>query len=289
MGPRGGGIRVKQCELCVRPARIHCESDEASLCWECDAKVHGANFLVARHSRCLLCRSCQSPTPWRAEGARLRPTLSVCERCAATTTTTSSSAEGSGGGEGCGAGDEEEGEGEGGGMDREEDEEEEEEEEEEEDDDEGENQVVPWSLTPPPAASSSSSSEGEEPGRMGNGGGFLKRKREHPDLAVSQVDPKKKEEKISPNEKKNKVLTAMKRSQDGLACSSSLPSHLAPSPSPSPAAAAKDETSSCASGFRSSKDRKGPTLSRDTDTAIAMLDVRVDLKTQLLSSSDPSE
>ncbi|RWW82969.1 hypothetical protein BHE74_00008553 [Ensete ventricosum] len=189
MGPRGGGIRVKQCELCVRPARIHCESDEASLCWECDAKVHGANFLVARHSRCLLCRSCQSPTPWRAEGARLRPTLSVCERCAATTTT-SSSAEGSGGGEGCGAGDEEEGEGEGGGMDREEDEEDEEEEEEEEDDDdEGENQVVPWSLTPPPAASSSSSSEGEEPGRMGNGGGFLKRKREHPDLAVSQVDP----------------------------------------------------------------------------------------------------
>ncbi|KAJ8509655.1 hypothetical protein OPV22_000089 [Ensete ventricosum] len=262
MGPRGGGIRVKQCELCVRPARIHCESDEASLCWECDAKVHGANFLVARHSRCLLCRSCQSPTPWRAEGARLRPTLSVCERCAATTTTTSSSAEGSGGGEGCGAGVEEEGEGEGGGMDREEDEEDEEEEEEEEDDDdEGENQVVPWSLTPPPAASSSSSSEGEEPGRMGNGGGFLKRKREHPDLAVSQ---------------------------DGLACSSSLPSHLAPSPSPSPAAAAKDETSSCASGFRSSKDRKGPTLSRDTDTAIAMLDVRVDLKTQLLSSSDPN-
>ncbi|CAL9207594.1 unnamed protein product [Musa hybrid cultivar] len=269
MRPRGRGIRVKQCELCVRPARIHCESDEASLCWECDAKVHGANFLVARHSRCLLCRSCQSPTPWRAEGARLRPTFSVCERCAATT---SSSAEGSGGGEGCGAGDEEEGEGEGGRRDREEDEEE----EEEDDDDEGENQVVPWSLTPPPAASSSSSSEGEEePGRIGNGGGFLKRMRGNADLSVSQ---------------------------DDLACSSSLPSYLPPSPAPSPvasatmAAAVKDEGSSCASAFRSSKDRKRPALrpepASDTDTASAMLDVRVhgrvDLMTRLLSSSDPN-
>ncbi|URD82670.1 BBOX [Musa troglodytarum] len=235
MGPRGGGggIRVKRCELCVRPARIHCESDEASLCWECDAKVHGANFLVARHSRCLLCRSCQSPTPWRAEGARLRPTFSVCERCAAAT---SSSAEGSGGGEGCGAGDEEEGAGEGGRRDREEDEE-----EEEEEDEEGENQVVPWSLTPPPAASSSSSSEGEEePGRMGNGGRFLKRMRENAHLSVSQ---------------------------DDLACSSSLPSYLASSPAASPAAAAKDETISYVSAFRSSKDRKRPALRRPTPPA----------------------
>lgn len=65
------------------------------------------------------------------------------------------------------------------------------------------------------------------------------------------------------------------------------------------AAAAKDEASSCASAFRSSKDRKRPALrpepasDTDTDTASAMLDVRVhghvDLMTRLLSSSDPSE
>ncbi|RWW84434.1 hypothetical protein BHE74_00006970 [Ensete ventricosum] len=73
---------VKQCELCDRSARMHCESDQASLCWECDAKVHGANFLVARHSRWLLCQSCQSPTPWRAEGARPGHAISTCQRCA---------------------------------------------------------------------------------------------------------------------------------------------------------------------------------------------------------------
>lgn len=61
------------------------------------------------------------------------------------------------------------------------------------------------------------------------------------------------------------------------------------------AAAAKDEASSCASAFRSSKDRKRPALRPEpaTDTASAMLDVRVhgrvDLMTRLLSSSDPSE
>lgn len=67
------------------------------------------------------------------------------------------------------------------------------------------------------------------------------------------------------------------------------------------AVAAKDEASSCASAFRSSKDRKRPALrpdpasdtDTDTDTASAMLDVRVhghvDLMTRLLSSSDPSE
>ncbi|MQM19429.1 hypothetical protein Taro_052433 [Colocasia esculenta] len=55
---------------------MYCESDQASLCWECDGKVHGANFLVARHMRSLLCRSCQAPTPWRASGSRLAPTLS---------------------------------------------------------------------------------------------------------------------------------------------------------------------------------------------------------------------
>lgn len=73
---------MKYCELCKVPARTYCESDQASLCWDCDAKVHGANFLVARHSRTLLCHSCQSLTPWKASGAKLGNTVSLCESCA---------------------------------------------------------------------------------------------------------------------------------------------------------------------------------------------------------------
>ncbi|KAL0311216.1 UNVERIFIED_CONTAM: hypothetical protein Sangu_2416300 [Sesamum angustifolium] len=72
---------MKRCELCKARARMHCESDQASLCWDCDAKVHSANFLVARHSRNLLCHVCQSPTPWSAAGPKLGPTVSVCEQC----------------------------------------------------------------------------------------------------------------------------------------------------------------------------------------------------------------
>lgn len=92
---------AKQCELCELPASMHCESDRASLCWECDARVHGANFLVARHSRRLLCRSCQSPTPWRAAGARLGPTFSLCELCLGAGAGAGAGA-GDGGGGGCG-------------------------------------------------------------------------------------------------------------------------------------------------------------------------------------------
>lgn len=72
---------MKKCELCKIQARTYCESDQASLCWDCDAKVHGANFLVARHSRTLLCHTCQSQTPWKASGAKLGHTFSVCETC----------------------------------------------------------------------------------------------------------------------------------------------------------------------------------------------------------------
>ncbi|CAG7909981.1 hypothetical protein BRARA_J00918 [Brassica rapa] len=73
----------KNCELCDGVARMFCESDQASLCWNCDGKVHGANFLVAKHTRCLLCSVCQSPTPWKASGLRFGPTVSVCESCLA--------------------------------------------------------------------------------------------------------------------------------------------------------------------------------------------------------------
>lgn len=72
---------MKDCELCGLRARMHCESDQASLCWDCDEKVHGANFLVAKHTRSLLCHVCHSPTPWKASGPKLTPTVSVCETC----------------------------------------------------------------------------------------------------------------------------------------------------------------------------------------------------------------
>ncbi|OIW05246.1 hypothetical protein TanjilG_03635 [Lupinus angustifolius] len=69
------------CSLCGKRARIVCESDQAKLCWECDHKVHSANFLVAKHLRILLCRLCQSPTPWKACGPSLTPNSSICHSC----------------------------------------------------------------------------------------------------------------------------------------------------------------------------------------------------------------
>lgn len=75
---------MNKCELCKSTARVYCESDEARLCWSCDAKVHSANFLVARHVRNLLCHSCQSPTPWNGSGEKLGRTISICEPCVVT-------------------------------------------------------------------------------------------------------------------------------------------------------------------------------------------------------------
>ncbi|XP_055808158.1 zinc finger protein CONSTANS-like [Solanum dulcamara] len=75
-------MKKKNCELCVKnKAKMYCESDQASLCWDCDWKVHSANFLVAKHSRNLLCHSCQNQTPWSASGPKLSPTLTLCNSC----------------------------------------------------------------------------------------------------------------------------------------------------------------------------------------------------------------
>ncbi|RCV29812.1 hypothetical protein SETIT_6G043200v2, partial [Setaria italica] len=150
------------CELCGAAARVYCCADEATLCWGCDAQVHGANFLVARHARTLLCRGCARPTPWRAAGPRLGPTASLCDRCVR---------RGGGGGPGgagaAGAGgvgpDVEMGAA--GSEDEDDDDEVVVEDEDEEEEGEGENQVVPWTeeadATPPPVASSTSSSSRE--------------------------------------------------------------------------------------------------------------------------------
>ncbi|XP_044472891.1 acidic repeat-containing protein-like isoform X2 [Mangifera indica] len=72
---------MRTCELCESVARMYCESDQANLCWRCDEKVHRANFLVAKHSRSLLCHVCQSLTAWKASGPKLSPTVSVCDSC----------------------------------------------------------------------------------------------------------------------------------------------------------------------------------------------------------------
>ncbi|KAG2319317.1 hypothetical protein Bca52824_012530 [Brassica carinata] len=159
----------KKCDLCDGVARMYCESDQASLCWDCDGKVHGANFLVAKHTRCLLCTACQSLTPWKATGLRLGPTFSVCESCVALKSAAA-------GGVGVGNGSENEedrlrlGDEDGDSAESYDDDEDEDEDEEysDEDDDvdeeEAENQVVPWSAAAaaqlPPMMSSSSSSDG---------------------------------------------------------------------------------------------------------------------------------
>ncbi|XP_022762484.1 zinc finger protein CONSTANS-LIKE 1-like [Durio zibethinus] len=168
---------MKSCELCKLAARTYCESDQASLCWDCDAKVHGANFLVARHVRCLLCHACQSHTPWRATGSKLSHTVSVCERCVNGDDREESEA---------GNNDEEDEEGEAADS---------------EDDvsvgddvEDGDNQVVPWSTaanTPPPASSSSSSEDscgGELDVSKSINLFSLKRLRENVSDLPSQVD-----------------------------------------------------------------------------------------------------
>uniref|UniRef100_A0A2P2ILD7 Putative zinc finger protein CONSTANS-LIKE 11 n=1 Tax=Rhizophora mucronata TaxID=61149 RepID=A0A2P2ILD7_RHIMU len=163
-------MKMKKCELCKFPARTFCESDQASLCWDCDARVHGANFLVARHSRGLLCHTCQSLTPWRASGSKLGHTISVCERCTGEPPNRQREEE-----EG---GEDKEEESDEGGSTEDDDVEvegaylEDDENEDEDDDGDGDNQVVPWSYAPPsphqpPAASSPSFASANSEDSMG--------------------------------------------------------------------------------------------------------------------------
>ncbi|KAL4333311.1 hypothetical protein GQ457_07G028650 [Hibiscus cannabinus] len=74
---------MQRCELCNNRGRIYCESDVAILCWECDSRVHGANFLVARHLRTLLCHRCQSLTSRYGWGPMLAstPFALFCGNC----------------------------------------------------------------------------------------------------------------------------------------------------------------------------------------------------------------
>ncbi|KAF9666854.1 hypothetical protein SADUNF_Sadunf16G0272100 [Salix dunnii] len=182
---------MEGCELCGRSARMFCESDQASLCWDCDEKVHSANFLVAKHCRTLLCQVCQSPTPWKSSGSKLPPTVSVCESCFAIHNNKNNNLQAqnamASNQESREAGNDleesendQESDGDGDGDTDDDGDEYDEEEDEEED---GDNQVVPWSVptassssSPAPPVSSSSSSD-EEISCAGRNG-FLKRMRD---------------------------------------------------------------------------------------------------------------
>ncbi|XP_019158930.1 PREDICTED: zinc finger protein CONSTANS-LIKE 2-like isoform X2 [Ipomoea nil] len=158
----------KSCELCQGIAKTFCESDQAHLCWNCDAKVHSANFLVERHSRLLLCNVCHSPTSWSASGAKLGFAVSLCGSCVADTGRRRRQ-------------EAEESQGESrvdepGYEDDNDDDDDEDDEEEDEISDSEDIQVVPWSSTPPPSISSSSSEDSSHGGEEGEV--FLKRLRE---------------------------------------------------------------------------------------------------------------
>ncbi|KAH0871260.1 hypothetical protein HID58_078282 [Brassica napus] len=180
----------KKCDLCEGVARMYCESDQASLCWDCDGKVHGANFLVAKHTRCLLCSACQSPTPWKAAGPRLGPTFSVCDSCVALKTAGGgrdgvSSTErilSENPGQEINGFDNDDGDGaESYDDDEDEDEDEEYSDEDENEEDEAENQVVPWAAAAaaqPPLVMSSLSADG------GGGGPLAKRTRDCSDEEI---------------------------------------------------------------------------------------------------------
>ncbi|KAG9139914.1 hypothetical protein Leryth_024279 [Lithospermum erythrorhizon] len=162
-------MKKGMCELCNKKARLHCESDEATLCWECDEKVHGANFLVAKHCRSLLCHVCQTPTPWKASGQKLFPTISICEKCNDNKNSRTEEDEEINKPhirnqenevfDETESEDDDDGNQEFSSDDDDDDDDQEVEDDDDGEDDEGENQVVPWSSSPSMANSSSCSDE----------------------------------------------------------------------------------------------------------------------------------
>ena len=74
-------MKGRSCELCDGEASLYCPSDSAFLCWNCDAKVHQANFLVARHVRRTVCSLCKSLTGNRISGPGSRLIHRICRSC----------------------------------------------------------------------------------------------------------------------------------------------------------------------------------------------------------------
>lgn len=67
--------------MCKGGASLYCESDSAFLCWNCDARVHEANFLVARHVRRTVCFKCKGFDGNRISGVGFEPFRSICGSC----------------------------------------------------------------------------------------------------------------------------------------------------------------------------------------------------------------
>ncbi|KAL7585115.1 zinc finger protein CONSTANS [Lactuca sativa] len=182
---------MKRCELCSNFARMYCQSDNASLCYECDQNVHSANFLVAKHSRTLLCHKCQSPTPWNASGVNLGRTASVCVNCLEETPSQRRLLQGGETShrgndvveENCDVHDEDED-----GDTDDDDTESSDESEDEDEDEDAENQVVPLSSAASPPATGSSSSEEFSSSRLSSDGFRSTSKRERVDPCIDSED-----------------------------------------------------------------------------------------------------
>ncbi|XP_030499327.2 B-box zinc finger protein 32 [Cannabis sativa] len=72
----------KLCCLCDQEAFLYCAADRAFLCRNCDADVHTANFLVARHIRQPLCSVCEEFAGNLVSGDDLRHLCSqYCRSC----------------------------------------------------------------------------------------------------------------------------------------------------------------------------------------------------------------
>ncbi|KAL4591262.1 hypothetical protein LXL04_004220 [Taraxacum kok-saghyz] len=186
---------MKRCELCSHFARMYCESDNASLCYDCDQNVHSANFLVAKHSRILLCHKCQSPTPWNASGLNLGRTASVCVNCLDENPSQRrvlQEGEISHRGndvveENCAVHDEEE-DGDTEDEETESSDESEDEDADEDEDEDAENQVVPLSSVASLPATGSSSSEESSSSRLSSDGSRSASKRERLDPSIDSED-----------------------------------------------------------------------------------------------------
>ncbi|XP_057474046.1 B-box zinc finger protein 32 [Actinidia eriantha] len=74
-------MKGRSYELCDGEASLYCPSDSAFLCWNCNAKVHQANFLIARHVRRTVCSLCKSLTGNCISGPGSRLIHRICRSC----------------------------------------------------------------------------------------------------------------------------------------------------------------------------------------------------------------